>query len=52
EVLMIRPHRSPFEGDEEPENFIVPTPDYVIQPEDTLVLFGKDENIAETNKWR
>ncbi|RMF59284.1 MAG: CBS domain-containing protein [Calditrichaeota bacterium] len=52
EVLMIRPHRSPFEGDEEPENFIVPTPDYIIQPEDTLVLFGKDENIAETNKWR
>ena len=49
EVLMIRPSYPPF-ADEEPD-MLIPTPDYVIQEGDTLVLFGKDEQIAKTEVW-
>jgi len=50
EVLMIRQNRHPFQEEDSP-GFIVPAPDYVIQPGDVLVLFGSDSNLAATGKW-
>jgi len=49
EILMIRPSYPPF-ADEEPD-MLIPTPDYVIQEGDSLVLFGRDEQIARTESW-
>lgn len=51
EVLMIRPARSPFVEEEKEQDFIIPTPDYKIQTGDVLVVFGKDESIAQTKGW-
>jgi len=51
EVLMIRPARSPFVEEEKEQDFIIPTPDYKIQTGDVLVVFGKDESIAQTRSW-
>jgi len=51
EVLMIRPAKSPFGEEKEEQDFIIPAPDYLLQPGDTLVVFGKEEAIAATRNW-
>jgi len=51
EVLMIKRPLSPIIAIEKENKIHVPTPDYVIQSDDILVLFGADEKIAQTSKW-
>lgn len=46
EVLMIRKEESSFKG----ENFFIPTPSYIIEKNDVLILFGKDEDIENAEK--
>ncbi|MFH1197647.1 MAG: chloride channel protein [bacterium] len=49
EVLMIKKENQ-FFSDNDTE-VIVPGPDYLIQKEDVLVFFGKDENISVVSSW-
>lgn len=51
EVLMIRPAESPFAEEEKSQDFLIPTPDYTLRPGDVLIIFGKDESIAQTRGW-
>ncbi len=51
EVLMIKHSPSPFASHEENSDIVIPDPNYVIQADDTLVLFGADDKIAATNTW-
>ncbi len=52
EVLMIKKKQS-FLSDDLGTNseLVVPDPDYIIQRDDTLVLFGSDEKLEKTAKW-
>jgi hypothetical protein len=47
QVLMIKQMKSPFAEDERVNEFIVPDPTYVIQTDDTLVLFGRDDQVVK-----
>lgn len=51
EILMIK--RGVKNYDEEPEegNLILPTPDYVINQDDLLILFGPNDKIELTKNW-
>lgn len=51
EVLMIRRNTSPFSDNEEESELIVPNPNYVISSNDSLILFGTDEQINLTKEW-
>lgn len=51
EILMIKKAMSVLDLDSENRDVRIPDPDYVIKENDTLVLFGKDENIEKTAKW-
>ncbi|MBL1211947.1 MAG: CBS domain-containing protein [Ignavibacteriae bacterium] len=51
EVLMIKQSSSPFSDDTSGANIITPDPNYKIQRDDTLVLFGSDENIKKVDNW-
>ncbi len=51
EVLMIKKYQSVLDTDDESEIVTIPDPDYIIQMDDTLVIFGKDENIEKTRLW-
>ncbi len=51
EILMIKKSQSVLDVDSENEEVRIPDPDYIIKENDTLVLFGKDENIEKTSKW-
>lgn len=51
EVLMIKRPLSPIMAIEEENKIHMPTPDYVIQSDDILVLFGADEKVAQTSNW-
>ena len=51
EVLMIKKSSSPFADDVGGSEIITPDPNYKIQREDTLVLFGSDENIGKVENW-
>ena len=51
EVLMIRHAASPFETENAKSGLVHPDPNYVIQSEDTFVLFGGDDKIALTTSW-
>ena len=46
---MIKKEKSMFSDDDKNE-IITPDPDYKIQADDTLVLFGSDENIENLKK--
>jgi CIC family chloride channel protein len=50
EVMMIKQASTIFDDNDE-DNLILPGPDYVIKEDDTLILFGEDEKIAQTNEW-
>lgn len=52
EVLMIKKKQS-FLADDNDKNteLLVPDPDYIIQRDDTLVLFGSDEKLEKTSNW-
>ncbi len=52
EVLMIKKNNSLFEEDEGKSTVVMPDPNYKIQADDILVLFGSDENIAKTDSWK
>ncbi|MBU2491856.1 MAG: chloride channel protein [Bacteroidetes bacterium] len=51
EVLMIKRPLSPIMAIEEENKIHIPTPDYVIQSDDILVLFGADDKVAQTINW-
>lgn len=51
EILMIRKHSSPYDDQSESSNYILPSPVYVIQEDDILILFGADEKITATESW-
>jgi CIC family chloride channel protein len=51
EVLMIKKSLSPFSDYSSKPEIITPDPNYKIQSDDTLVLFGTDENIKNVDKW-
>ena len=51
EVIMIRKPKSEFEIKEEQE-IIMPNPEYPIEKNDTLVLFGSNDNIKKVEKWK
>ena len=52
EVLMIKKKQS-FLADDNDKNteLLVPDPYYIIQRDDTLVLFGSDEKLEKTSNW-
>lgn len=52
EVLMIKRKADPFASKNEVSDVIIPDSNYVIEPGDIFVLFGKDENIEKTNQWQ
>jgi len=51
EVVMIRKPKSEYDTQEEQE-IILPNPEYPIEKNDTLVLFGTNENIKKVDKWK
>jgi len=51
EILMIKKTKHLFSEDEEENKLEMPSPDYIIEENDILVLFGTDEKIATTNDW-
>lgn len=51
EVLMIKKAVSPFADESKNEQIVQPDPNYVIQNEDLLVLFGSDEVIENAKNW-
>ena len=51
EVLMIKKSPSPFSDESNESEIITPDPNYKIRRDDTLVLFGTDENIGKTENW-
>ncbi len=51
EILMIKKTKQLFSEDEDESKLVMPSPDYKIEENDILVLFGTDEKIAVTNDW-
>ena len=51
EVLMNKKNNTLFD-EEQKQQVVVPDPNYTIQTDDILVLFGSDENIAKTENWK
>lgn len=51
EILMIKKDESPYSENSNQQQYIIPTPDYVIKEDDLLVLFGADEKISATSNW-
>ncbi len=51
EVLMIKKKLSPFDDEESSDNIIMPDPNYILNADDTLVLFGQDEKLKQTEDW-
>lgn len=52
EVLMIKKKQSFLADDSRKESeLIVPDPDYIIQSDDTLVIFGSDDKLEKTANW-
>ncbi len=47
---MIKQKKSPFEEGAQ-EEIKIPDPNYILKPDDTLVLFGTDDRIASTESW-
>ena len=48
---MIKKTKHLFSEDEDYTKLVMPRPDYKIEENDILVLFGADEKIAVTNDW-
>jgi CIC family chloride channel protein len=51
EILMIKKSNDMFKENSEQDELVMPGPDYKIEEEDILVIFGKDENIQKTKEW-
>lgn len=51
EILMIKKYDEMFDESGLKEKIVMPGHDYVIEADDILVLFGKDENIEKTKEW-
>ena len=51
EILMIKKTKELFSEDESENKLVMPAPEYVIEENDILVLFGTDDKIAVTNNW-
>lgn len=51
EILMIKRSSELFNDNENKNKIVMPGPNYRIEEEDILVLFGTDENIAKTKDW-
>jgi len=51
EVVMIRKPKSEYDSNEDQE-IIMPHPEYPIEKDDTLVLFGTNDNIKKIDDWK
>jgi len=51
EILMIKKYDEMFDESGLKEKIVMPGHDYIIETDDILVLFGKDENIEKTKEW-
>ncbi|MCB9209521.1 MAG: chloride channel protein [Ignavibacteriales bacterium] len=51
EVLMIKQNKGMFDYSVTESEIIMPDPNYVIQSDDILVLFGSDEKIEQIKNW-
>ncbi|MBX3009586.1 MAG: chloride channel protein [Melioribacteraceae bacterium] len=51
QVLMIREHASPYSEDNVGESLMFPQPDYTLKGDDTLIIFGTEEMVLNTQKW-
>jgi CBS domain-containing protein len=51
EILMIKKKSEIFSDDENENKIVMPGPDYKIDKDDILVLFGNDEKISITKDW-
>ncbi len=51
EILMIKQTLPPVLAHEKEDEIVIPTPDYKIQLDDILVLFGADEKINQAKSW-
>jgi K+/H+ antiporter YhaU regulatory subunit KhtT len=48
---MIKKTKHLFSEDADDTKLVMPSPDYKIEENDILVLFGTDEKIAVTSDW-
>ncbi len=51
EILMIKKYDEIFDESGVKEKIVMPGHDYIIEADDVLVLFGKDENIEKSKEW-
>lgn len=51
EIIMLKKSKELFNEDIIENELIMPSPDYIIEEDDILVLFGTDEKIEKTNEW-
>ena len=51
EILMIKKTAGIFHESDAENKLVMPGPDYKIEEDDILVLFGNDEKIALTKDW-
>jgi CIC family chloride channel protein len=51
QVLMIRENSSPYHEDNIDESLKFPQPHYTLKNDDTLIIFGTEENVLKTEKW-
>ncbi len=51
EILMIKKQEQFYKENDTNDEIVIPHPDYIIEEEDTLVLFGKDNDIEKTKNW-
>ncbi len=51
EALMIKKTGQLFSDEDGKEKIIIPHPDYIIEEDDTLVLFGSDDQIENSKNW-
>ena len=51
EVLMIKKNISGYVMTDNDSDIVTPTPEYIIQADDTLVMFGADEKLEKIKDW-
>ena len=51
EILMIKKSSEFFSENKKDNELVMPGPDYKIEENDILVLFGTDENIEKIKEW-
>jgi CIC family chloride channel protein len=52
EILIIRKKVFAFNEDQSADQYLLPTPEYVIKKDDLLILFGANDKIKMVNNWK